>query len=271
MAALVLHPASPCREPAALSASSPSKCGRARACSCSSTHSEAETAASQDGLSATVASPGACSHRLWRGGGGGGGESGGLHATTGGALLCLCSALLYACYTVLLRAFAPTDLLLFFGLVGAFNALALAPLVAVLHVTGAEDLSRLGLAGGGGILGCLLLKGLADNVLSDTLWAKAVLLTSPAVATVGLSLTVPIAIASELVLPRGWLVDPSPPTPLRLAGALLVVAGFVGISLAPDPPPSRTHEAEPSHCAAGNAATPLETDTAPPSPERSRT
>ena len=141
----------------------------------------------------------------------------------------------------------------------------------LLHVTGAEDLSRLGLAGGGGILGCLLLKGLADNVLSDTLWAKAVLLTSPAVATVGLSLTVPIAIASELVLPRGWLVDPSPPTPLRLAGALLVVAGFVGISLAPDPPPSRTHEAEPSHCAAGNAATPLETDTAPPSPERSRT
>ena len=205
------------------------------------------------------------------GGGGGGGESGGLHATTGGALLCLCSALLYACYTVLLRALAPTDLLLFFGLLGAFNALALAPLVAVLHVTGAEDLSRLGLAGGGGILGCLLLKGLADNVLSDTLWAKAVLLTSPAVATVGLSLTVPIAIASELVLPRGWLVDPSPPTPLRLAGALLVVAGFVGISLAPDPPPSRTHEAEPSHCAAGNAATPLETDTAPPSPERSRT
>ena len=70
------------------------------------------------------------------------------------------------------------------------------PLVAVLHVTGAEDLSRLGGAGGGDILGCLLLKGLADNVLSDTLWAKAVLLTSPAVATVGRSLTVPTAIAS---------------------------------------------------------------------------
>lgn len=37
-------------------------------------------------------------------------------------------------------------------------------------------------------------QGMADNVLSDTLWAKAVMLTSPAAATVGLSLTVPLAI-----------------------------------------------------------------------------
>lgn len=34
-------------------------------------------------------------------------------------------------------------------------------------------------------MGLLVLKGLLDNVLSDYLWARAVLLTSPTVATCG--------------------------------------------------------------------------------------
>lgn len=40
---------------------------------------------------------------------------------------------------------------------------------------------------------CQLLQGLLDNVLSEYLWATAVLLTSPSVATVGLALTVTLA------------------------------------------------------------------------------
>jgi hypothetical protein len=40
-----------------------------------------------------------------------------------------------------------------------------------------------------------LLKGLLDNVLSDLLWARAVTLTSPAFAAVGLALTLPPAVA----------------------------------------------------------------------------
>jgi hypothetical protein len=40
---------------------------------------------------------------------------------------------------------------------------------------------------------CELPQGLLDNVLSEYLWATAVLLTSPSVATVGLALTVTLA------------------------------------------------------------------------------
>ena len=80
------------------------------------------------------------------------------------------------------------------------------------------------------VLGLIVLKGLLDNVLSDYLWARAVLLTSPAVATVGLSLTIPMAIASELLLPPHWMIDPAPPSPLDLVACGCVVAGFVTIN-----------------------------------------
>ena len=79
------------------------------------------------------------------------------------------------------------------------------------------------------VLGLIVLKGLLDNVLSDYLWARAVLLTSPAVATVGVSLTIPMAIASEL-LPPQWMIDPAPPSPLDLVACACVVAGFVTIN-----------------------------------------
>ncbi|KAL3927141.1 MAG: hypothetical protein SGPRY_002963, partial [Prymnesium sp.] len=54
------------------------------------------------------------------------------------------------------------------------------------------------------VMGLLLSKGLFDNVLSEYLWAHAVLLTSPSVATVGLSLTVPLAMLSDAILPSEW-------------------------------------------------------------------
>lgn len=48
-----------------------------------------------------------------------------------------------------------------------------------------------------GLMVCSLVmtfpQGLLDNVLSEYLWATAVLLTSPSVATVGLALTVKLA------------------------------------------------------------------------------
>jgi hypothetical protein len=80
------------------------------------------------------------------------------------------------------------------------------------------------------VLGLIVLKGLVDNVLSDYLWARAVLLTSPAVATVGLSLTIPMAIASELLLPPQWMLATAPPSSLDLVACGCVVAGFVTIN-----------------------------------------
>lgn len=50
-------------------------------------------------------------------------------------------------------------------------------------------------------MGLLVLKGLLDNVLSDYLWARAVLLTSPTVATCGTTIQ-----ARADALPRGGQV-----------------------------------------------------------------
>ena len=105
------------------------------------------------------------------------------------------------------------------------------PIVPILHATGLEDLSPLNAQIGG----LLVTKGLLDNVLSDYLWAAAVLLTSPSVATVGMSLTVPLAIVSDAAFAdTGWLVDPSKPTPLSITAAVAVVGGFVAITAAGD-------------------------------------
>ena len=148
--------------------------------------------------------------------------------TLGGDAVCLLSAALYAVYTVAIRMRAPDDLALFFGLLGAFNAVIFAPLVLVLHFTGAEDLGALSWEIGGLLVG----KGLVDNVLSDYLWAQAVLLTSPAVATVGLSLTVPLAVLSQLTLPKSWMMHAAPLTWASAVSAVLVVAGFVALAVA---------------------------------------
>lgn len=75
-----------------------------------------------------------------------------------GDALCITAAALYALYTVLIRALAPADLPLFFGLLGLLNFALFAPVVAVLHATGAEDLSPLFQPGGGHIFGVLVAK-----------------------------------------------------------------------------------------------------------------
>jgi len=106
---------------------------------------------------------------------------------------------------VLIRKAAPVEpererefnLRVLFGFIGLFNLVLLAPVVTVLHATGAEDLSALTPY----IFGLIVVKGLIDNVLSDLLWAQAILLTSPTVATIGLSLTVPMAMLADLITP----------------------------------------------------------------------
>ena len=144
--------------------------------------------------------------------------------------MCLLSAALYAAYTVAIRLAEPEmeDLALFFAYLGGFTFLLFGPLVLLLHLSAVEPLDILTWP----VLDLLVCKGLFDNVLSDYLWAQAVLLTSPAVATVGMSLTVPLAILSEAVLPREWLVAPSAPSLTSAAAAVCVVAGFLTINTA---------------------------------------
>jgi solute carrier family 35 protein F5 len=148
-----------------------------------------------------------------------------------GDLLALLSAVLYACYSVttarVLKASAsdqslvdstpPIELVL--GFVGLFNLLTLWPLIVVLQVTGKEDLFSLSPL----FFALVISKGLFDNVLSGLMWANAIKLGGPTLASVGLSLTIPLALASDWALPYG---NGSPDLLLSI-GAFLTVCGFV--------------------------------------------
>ncbi|RHZ07495.1 hypothetical protein DYB31_011646 [Aphanomyces astaci] len=117
------------------------------------------------------------------------GSSGTSDSFTGDSIA-LVSAFMYAVYTSTMRKYIPDDssmsLSLFFGLLGLLNFVCLLPVVLFLHFTNVESLQSLTVE----ILGLLTVKGLFDNVLSDYLWALAMLYTTPTVATIGLSLTV---------------------------------------------------------------------------------
>lgn len=76
------------------------------------------------------------------------------------------------------------------------------------------------------VIGIMICNGLVDNVLSDYLWAKAVLYTTPTVATVGLSITIPMALLTDF-----WLHG-TIPSLFAVIGSLLVIVGFCVINYA---------------------------------------
>lgn len=106
---------------------------------------------------------------------------------------------------------------LFFGLVGFFNAVFLFPLFFILSWTGMEPFqlppSRR--------IWTILLCNAVSSLLSDICWAYAMVLTSPLIVTVGLSLTIPLSLVGQMVLQGKfeglvyWL------------GAIIVVSSFV--------------------------------------------
>ena len=85
----------------------------------------------------------------------------------------------------------------------------------------------------------LTLNGLLGSVLSNMLLAKAMLLASPLVATVGLSLSIPLAIAADALRGRGHFADVAP-----LLGTAAVWAGFLGVA---------SEGAEPACCRRGKS------------------
>lgn len=66
--------------------------------------------------------------------------------------------------------------------------------------------------------------GLLDNVLSDYLWAKAVILTTTTVATAGLTIQVPLAAVVDSVMGNA-------PNVMDYVGAAAVLVGFMGINI----------------------------------------
>jgi solute carrier family 35, member F5 len=119
-----------------------------------------------------------------------------------GDTLAFLSAIIYGAYTITLKRStihaAPLQLSmpLFFGLVGLCNALLLFPLFPVLHYTHIE---RFQLPPTPRIWKILMINS-AFSLFSDICWAYAMVLTSPLVVTVGLSLTIPLSLVGEMVL-----------------------------------------------------------------------
>ena len=162
---------------------------------------------------------------------------GGGTAAWWGIALSLLSAVAYGCYTTAIRRLAPDGggvrLQLLFGFIGVFCACTLGPLTGTLHATGVMRVPPLN----GGLMGLILTKGLTDNVLSDLLWAWAIQLTSATLATVGLALTIPLAMVADL------LIDGNVPGPSLAVGSFLVVLGFLLTSLSPGGSPETLAEA----------------------------
>ncbi|KAH0594463.1 hypothetical protein MHUMG1_07813 [Metarhizium humberi] len=125
------------------------------------------------------------------------------HKTTGqiavGDSMALLSAVIYGMYiTVMKRRVGneeKVDMRLFFGLVGVFNLALLWPLFFILHWTNIEPFE---MPPSGKIWMIIIVNSLASFV-SDIAWAFAMLLTTPLVVTVGLSLTIPLSLIGEMI------------------------------------------------------------------------
>jgi solute carrier family 35 protein F5 len=149
----------------------------------------------------------------------GGSDSGNLDLRLWGDALGLLSAVGYGGYAVMIRTLCPKDeslmsMQLFLGFVGLFNMIALCP-IAIWQSISTGAVSAF-------VLVALIIKGLLDNVLSDYLWARSVVLTSATVATVGLGLTIPLAFLSDVALGRPNVLDMT-----SILGAHSVLLGFV--------------------------------------------
>ncbi|CEP19559.1 hypothetical protein [Parasitella parasitica] len=144
-----------------------------------------------------------------------------------GDLLALCGAIFYGCYTTLLKVKigdeSRIDMPLFFGFVGAFNVLFMWPAFPLLHFLGIETFE---LPFSPLLWIMVLLNAFVGTFLSDYLWLLAMLMTSPLVVTLGISLTIPLALVGDVVF-KHFI-----PGLQYAIGATLVVAGFFIVNMA---------------------------------------
>ena len=138
-----------------------------------------------------------------------------------GDVLALMAAVFYGLYTVTVKLKVKDDASvnwqLILGFLGLTNLALAWPLFFLLHWTRLEVF----VLPSSTILASLLLNGLLGTVLADYLWARSILLTSPLVATMGLTLNIPCSLLVEWLWKGrgyGWTY---------VVGGLSVVVGFV--------------------------------------------
>ncbi|KAF8140142.1 hypothetical protein EV363DRAFT_330652 [Boletus edulis] len=141
-----------------------------------------------------------------------------------GDILALLSALFYALYMIFLKVQimeeSRIDMQLFFGYVGVFNVSLLWPVALLLHWFGVESLEWPGTKEV--VMGILV--NMFITLSSDYIYVIAMLKTTPLVVTVGLSLTIPLAVIGDYFLGK-------PSTFQVLVGAVLVTCAFVVVGV----------------------------------------
>ncbi|KAI0694891.1 hypothetical protein BC835DRAFT_1348673 [Cytidiella melzeri] len=141
-----------------------------------------------------------------------------------GDVLALVSAFVYAMYVVFLkvrvREESRVDMQLFFGFVGLFNIVACLPIGVLLHFIHLEQFtvpsSKRVIVG--------ILVNMAITLSSDYIYVLAMLKTTPLVVTIGLSLTMPLAVMGDFILHK--------PVKLQvIVGAMVVLFSFIIVGL----------------------------------------
>ncbi|MCJ1461917.1 hypothetical protein MMC07_000516 [Pseudocyphellaria aurata] len=117
-----------------------------------------------------------------------------------GDLLSLASAISYGVYTNVLKKKvgneARLDMDLFLGFIGVFNTIVLFPGLVICHFSGIENFQFPPTRR----IWAIVMINASISIVSDVSWIYAMLLTSPIVVTVGLSLTIPLSLVGQVVL-----------------------------------------------------------------------
>lgn len=147
-------------------------------------------------------------------------KSGGTSSVAGDAVSVL-AAFVYAAYTTMLKFRAGTEekfnTAMMFGFLGAIVTLTAWPNIIILHLAGWEHFSLPSWH----VAGLVMINALVGTVLSDYLWARAVVLTTPVIGTLALSLTVPLSVFVDYMFRELRLTAP------YICGISLVVFGFI--------------------------------------------
>ncbi|KAI5357138.1 putative EamA domain-containing protein [Septoria linicola] len=141
-----------------------------------------------------------------------------------GDFLAFLSAVMYGLYAVFMKKRigdeSRVNMPVFFGFVGLINVLLLWPGLFIFHWTNIETFElppdwRVTL---------VIILNSVGSLVSDMAWAYAVLLTSPIVVTVGLSMTIPLSLIGQMVL------DNQTAGPWYWLGASIVVLSFLFVN-----------------------------------------